>query len=129
MITYDQVKSAMSSPPARELVDLFNSMSLDISRHETCINDENPFDRLMKEKDSFCISATSIQSKYIAFVLGKNVESTFPPEVIQMFYNIESCYKLQFGQIGGKQIDGCICLIHKEEKNFNLQKVYEYIYK
>lgn len=129
MITYNQVKNAMSSPPTRDLVDLFNSLSIEISRHRSCINDENPFDRLMQELNSFCISATSIQSNYIAFVLGKNIKSTFPPDVIQMFYNIESCYKLQFGQIGGKQIDGCICLIHREAKNFNLQQVYEYIYK
>mgnify|MGYP000014265855 CR=1 FL=1 len=127
MITYEMVKRAMVNPPTEELVDLYNELGDYIGEHPLCINDDNPFKKLGKV-GSFCISATSIQSRYIAFVLGKHVKSIFPEEVISQFFNIENSYKVQFGHITGKQIDGCICLIHKENNNYDLQMIYDKIY-
>ncbi|HHS95606.1 MAG TPA: hypothetical protein ENJ45_03375, partial [Phaeodactylibacter sp.] len=74
MITYEMVKRAMVNPPREALVDLYNELGSYIMSHKDCINDKNPFDKLVR-KNSFCISATSIQSKYIAFVLGKHRDS------------------------------------------------------
>ncbi len=128
MITYEQVKKAMTNPPTEDLVHMYNDLGDYISEHSLCVNDENPFSKL-NDNGNFCISATSIQSKYIAFVLGKHMDSHFPEEIIQTFFNIESTYKVQFGQIKGKEIDGCICLVHQESVNFDLQKVYDHIYR
>lgn len=128
MITYEQVKKTMINPPAKDMVHLYNDLGKSISLHEKCINEDNPFKKL-SEKGTFCISATSIQSQYIAFVLGKYVYSCFPEEIIHMFFNIDNEYHVQFGQIKGKNIDGCICLIHKENKKYDLQKIYDHIYK
>ena len=128
MITYEQVKKAMNNPPTEDMVHLYNDLGDYISEHPLCVNDDNPFSKL-NTSGNFCISATSIQSKYIAFVLGKHMDSQFPEDVIRTFFNIDSVYKVQFGQIKGKEIDGCICLIHQEHSNFDLQKVYDHIYR
>ena len=128
MITYEQVKKAMVNPPSEDLVHLYNDLGKEISHHPKCINEDNPFKKL-SEGGSFCISATSIQSKYIAFVLGKHVQSEFPQEIIQLFFNVDNSYRVQFGQISGKNIDGCICLVHQEQKKYDLQKIYDHIYK
>ena len=127
MITYEQVKLAMTNPPTPDLIDLFNWLGTVLSDHPDCVNDENPFDKLYS-LGKFCISATSIQPDYIAFVLGKHIRSVFPPEVIQQFFNIDPEYRLQYGNIKGKEIDGCICLIHKGHHNYNLKTAYEQIY-
>ncbi|MEM9824209.1 MAG: hypothetical protein AAF985_24200 [Bacteroidota bacterium] len=128
MITYEQVKKAMNNPPTEDMVHMYNDLGDYISEHPLCVNDDNPFSKL-NPSGNFCISATSIQSKYIAFVLGKHMDSQFPEDVIHTFFNIDNCYKVQFGQIKGKEIDGCICLIHQERSNFDLQKVYDHIYR
>ncbi len=127
MITYEMVKRAMVNPPQEDLVDLYNELGAYVTDHKDCINDENPFQKLEK-KGSFCISATSIQSSYIAFVLGKHSDSIFPEDVISKFFNIPSEYNVQFGNITGKQINGCICLIHLEDKPYDLQIIYDKIY-
>lgn len=127
MITYEQVQLAMTNPPTKELIDVFNDLSNQISDHPDCVNDDHPFDKLY-EQGRFCLSATSIQPDYIAFVLGKHVENTFPENVIANFFNIDPIYKLQFGKIKGKEIDGCICVIHSSEKVYDLKEVYENIY-
>ena len=128
MITYEQVKKAMINPPCEELVHLYNDLGKEISLHPKCINEDNPF-RKLNETGTFCISATSIQSRYIAFVLGKHINSEFPQDIISKFFNVDSDYRVQFGQIRGKNIDGCICLVHKEEEKFDLQRIYDHIYK
>ena len=128
MISYDQVMQAMENPPAEALIEMYNAISETILNHPNCINDNNPFRRLSRP-GTFCISATSIQSKYIAFVLGKNVANEFPPELINHFFNIDNAFRVQYGKIQGKQIDGCICLIHQEATEYDLQEVYNYIYK
>ena len=127
MISYEQVKIAISPPPPKKLIDLFNEINEAITTHPKCITDDNPFEKLLRNR-YFCISATSIQSKYIAFVLGKHCKSRFPEEVISLFFDIDNAYRLQFGNIPGNQIDGCICLIHEEEEEFDLEKVYFDIY-
>ncbi|MEL6924712.1 MAG: hypothetical protein AAFO94_11760 [Bacteroidota bacterium] len=127
MIKYSQVKCAINPPPSEALIDLFNDINSYITGHPDCVNDDNPFERLIENKH-FCISATSIQSQYIAFVLGKHCQADFPEEVIRTFFDIGSEYKLQFGNIPGNQIDGCICLIHQEDGDFNLKEVYYDIY-
>lgn len=127
MITYEMVKRAMVNPPQEALVDLYNDLGAYITNHQDCINDENPFRKLGKI-GSFCISATSIQTSYIAFVLGKHTKTVFPEDVISQFFNIPSDYKVQFGNITGKQINGCICLIHLEEAPYDLQAIYDKIY-
>lgn len=126
-ISYEQVCSAISPPPTRGLVDLFNALKKRIKSHPKYVSDENPFEQLQSD-GNFCISATSIQSKYIAFVLGKHSSCEFPPHVIQSFFEIDNAYKLQYGNIPGRHIDGCICLIHQEEEAFDLGVVYEEIY-
>ncbi|MFK8103936.1 MAG: hypothetical protein AB8G15_15490 [Saprospiraceae bacterium] len=128
MITYDHVKTVMSSPPTKDLIDLYNKINKVISEHPDCVTDDNPTE-LLQQQASFCISATSIQSQYVAFVLGKNKKAKFPTAVMHVLYNIDTDFKLQFGKISGKQIDGCICLIHKENRDFDLQKAYDYIYR
>ncbi len=127
IITYEQVKNAMTNPPPRELVDLFNDLSISINQHPLCISEKKPFNKLCKP-GSFCVSATSIQSGYIAFVLGKHVQSKFPEEIISQFFNLDFQFKLQFGIIKGEQIDGCICLVHICKEHFNLNEVYNHIY-
>ncbi len=128
MISYEQVISVLSPPPTEDIIDLYNRLDLLISKHPKCVNDKNPFSKL-QEGDTFCISATSIQSRYIAFVLGKSTSTVFPHEVINLFFDIDSDYRVQFGKISGEQIDGCICLIHQEDSNYSLQTVYDEIYK
>ena len=127
MITYAQVKKVMFNPPPEPFVIIFNDLGLSISEHPGCINDKNPFEKLVK-KGSFCISATSIQSNYIAFVLGKHSKSAFPPEVMELFFNIDPEFQVQYGKIRGKGINGCIYVIHKQDRNFDLQTVYQNIY-
>lgn len=127
MISYEKVQRVLKNPPTVDMVELYNDMDRNISTHPMCVNEEEPL-QYLKEAGKFCISATSIQSKYIAFVLGKNVISTFPDDVIQLFFNIESDYKMQFGKIKGEKIDGCICVIHQESTDFDLQKIYDNIY-
>ena len=127
MVTYNQVKCAINPPPPEKMVDLFNDLNEYITTHPECINDDNPFERLIEQKH-FCISATSIQSQYIAFVLGKHCRADFPEDIIHFFFDISSDFKLQFGSIPGNQIDGCICLIHQEDYDFDLQQVYYDIY-
>lgn len=128
MISYDQVKQAMQNPPEKILVDLYNDLCDFITKHPDCITDTNPFQKLFSV-GSFCISATSIQSNYIAFVLGKHVQTIFPEEVIHRFFDIDCGFKVQFGEVTGNQINGCICLIHQEGCKFNLQEIYNHIYK
>ncbi|MEM1323138.1 MAG: hypothetical protein AAGG75_22930 [Bacteroidota bacterium] len=127
MITYEQVKSVMSDPPSVELIDLFNDISRQLSKIPGYTDNKNAYDQL-QDVGNFCISATSIQSEYIAFVLGKHVQFAFPQEVLKLFFNIETHYKLQFSRIEGNMIDGCICLIHQGNQNFDLQSVYDHIY-
>ncbi|MEO1514151.1 MAG: hypothetical protein AAFV95_04035 [Bacteroidota bacterium] len=127
MITYEQVKMAMTNPPAEELIDLFNDISQKIAKHPDNIDDENPFDKLY-EQGKFCISATSIQSNYIAFVLGKHVNTVIPANVMQLFYNLDYYFKMQFTKITGREIDGYMYLIHTDNQTYNLKEVYENIY-
>ena len=127
MISYDQVMQVMDNPPSEAMISLYNSISKKIMDHPDCINDKNPFRKLSKP-GTFCISATSIQSNYIAFVLGKNVQNEFPSEIINYFFSIESTFRVQYGKINGNQIDGCICIVHQENHEYNLQEVYNYIY-
>ncbi len=127
MITYEQLQTILPEPPTRELLSLYNEIDNSISEHPKCVNDDNPFDKL-NNFGNFCVSATSIQSKYIAFVLGKKAATEFPYEIIKLFFNIDSDYSLQFGEIKGTDIDGCICLVHQERRNYNLQEVYDHIY-
>ena len=127
MITYQQVQKAMLNPPPEDLIDLFNELNNRISRHDHFIDDDNPFNKL-KKSGTFCMSATSIQSDYIAFVLGKHTDSQFPSEVLQLFFNIDPDYRMQFSPIEGKEINGCICVIHFRDEEFNLKEVYEHIY-
>ena len=134
MISYKKVSRVLQNPPSEDLVDLYNELDLRISDHELCVNEDEPLkflhetDYSGKIKGKFCVSATSIQSKYVAFVLGKHVDSVFPEDIIQMFFNVENGYRMQFGKIKGKKIDGCICLVHQEESNFDLQRIYDSIY-
>ena len=134
MISYQKVTRVLQNPPPEDLVDLYNELDYKISQHISCVDEEEPLKHLYETKPNgdllgkFCVSATSIQSKYVAFVLGKHVDAEFPGDIIQMFFNVENCYKMQFGKIKGKKIDGCICLIHQEDKNFDLQRVYDSIY-
>ncbi len=127
MITYAQVKEAMFNPPPKPFVDIFNELGTAISKHRSCINDKNPFEKLNKT-GSFCISATSIQSQYIAFVLGKHCNSNFPEDIMQLFFNIHADFQIQYAKIRGKDIDGCIYLIHQDDDGFDLEEVYASIY-
>lgn len=134
MISYQKVTKVLQNPPPEDLVNLYNELDRHITNHDLCVNEEEPL-KYLYENDlngnpigNFCVSATSIQSKYVAFVLGKHVDAAFPEDIIQRFFNVENCYKMQFGKIKGKKIDGCICLVHQEDKNFDLQRVYDSIY-
>lgn len=127
MITYQRVSNLLPNPPSERLIELYNEIDEKIINHSLCVEADAPLKHLY-EIGNFCVSAASIQSKYVAFVLGKHVDTVFPEEIIQLFFNVENCYKMQFGKIKGKRIDGCICLIHQENKNFDLQKIYDSIY-
>jgi len=127
MITYEQVESSMLNPPSRAIIDTYNDIGVAILNHPLCIKEQ----RAYKEKfalGKFCICATSIQPDYIAFVLGKHINSSFPEEIIHLFFNVSNDYRVQFGNIKGKNVDGCICLIHQKVQNFDLDQVYEHIY-
>ncbi len=127
MITYEQVTSSMINPPPKAIIDTYNELGQIILAHPLCIKEQRSY----REKfalGKFCICATSIQPDYIAFVLGKHIDSKFPDEIINLFFNVDSDFRVQFGKITGRNVDGCICLIHQKEQNFNLQEVYEYIY-
>lgn len=124
MITYEQVQLSMPHPPPKELVNLYNELGDKLIDHPSFVRSRHE----LYIKDSFCICATSIQSKYVAFVLGKYAYSDFPEEIVQLFFNIHSQYRVQFGNIDGSRVDGCICVIHSEGKTYNLQQVYEHIY-
>ncbi len=127
MISYDQVIQVMENPPTEALIGVYNTISEFIMNHPNCVNDKNPF-RKLSSPGTFCISATSIQSKYIAFVLGKNVGNEIPSDIINHFFNIDNTFQVQYGKIHGNQIDGCICLIHQEGNEFDLKEVYNFIY-
>lgn len=134
MISYKKVSRVLQNPPPRDLVDLYNEIDAEISNHTCCVTEDEPLKHLYEINSKgeligkFCVSATSIQSKYVAFVLGKHAKTEFPSDIIKLFFNIETNYQMQFGKIKGKKIDGCICLIHQEDKNFDLQRVYDSIY-
>lgn len=127
MISYERVQEAIHPAPPKHLVQLFNELEEKISAHPKCINDIDPFTKLV-DRDTFCLSATSIQSNYVAFVLGKYHVSSFPEEVIQLLFNIPTEYSLQFKEITGKRINGCICVIHMMNEKLNLTEVYDHIY-
>ena len=127
MISYDQVIKVMDNPPTEALIEMYNSISDSIMNHPDCVNDKNPF-RKLSRPGTFCISATSIQSKYIAFVLGKNVNNEIPPEINNHFFTIDNNFRVQYGKIQGSRVDGCICLVHQEVIEYNLEEVYNYIY-
>jgi len=74
------------------------------------------------------MTATSIQQEYIAFVLGKHVSNVFPAEIMEQFFNLDSEYRMQYEAIKGDDIDGCIFVIHQEDAEFDLKKIYEGIY-
>ncbi len=127
MISYDRVKRAVNPAPPLDLIQLFNELEEKVCAHPNCINDLDPFAKL-KDDGSFCLSATSIQSNYVAFVLGKYHNSSFPEEVIQLLFNIPTDYSLQFKEIEGRRINGCIVVIHLMEEKLDLQKIYDHIY-
>ena len=127
MIPYAQVQEAMFNPPPKPFVDIFNELGSIISRHPECINDKNPFEKLHRP-GSFCISATSIQTQYIAFVLGKHRDSHFPQDIMHLFFDIDPEFQMQYAKIRGQDIDGCIYLIHQEAEGFDLEEVYTSIY-
>jgi hypothetical protein len=127
MITYEMVTRAMVKPPTEDLVDLYNELYDYIAGHPGCINDKNPTQKL-GISGTFYVSATDIQSNYIAFVLGKRADSAFPTDVIAKFFNMPTNYKMQFAGVTGRELDGCICLIHMEERDYDLQEVYDDIY-
>ncbi|MFT5165563.1 MAG: hypothetical protein ACI8P3_000790 [Saprospiraceae bacterium] len=127
MITYEQVESSMLNPPPRAIIDTYIELGQAILNHPLCIKEQCSYKEKF-ELGNFCICATSIQPGYIAFILGKHITSKFPDEVINLFFNIDNEFRVQFGKINGRNVDGCICLIHQAEKNFDLQEVYEHIY-
>lgn len=126
-LTYQQIQAVIDPPPSERLVRVFNQLEESICQHPGCVTEEFPFHHL-KSKGNFCITASSIQSKYIAIVLGKHVETDFPAEVIQMFFNVDAVIKLQFAKIRGIEYDGCITCLHEENGFFDLQKIYDLIY-
>jgi len=126
-LTYEQIKSTIETPPSEELIDIFIDLETRVQQYEQCVTEAFPFKHL-ETIGNFCITASSIQSKYVAMVLGKHVESEFPTEVIQMFFNVPPQIKLQFAKIKGKEYDGCIVCLHQEKGFFDLQKVYDMIY-
>lgn len=126
-LTYNQIKATISPPPSKNLVDIFNDLELFIENHNNCVKEEFPFAHL-KQPGNFCITASSIQSKYVAIVLGKHVDTQFPADIIQQFFNVDTHIKLQFAKIKGIQYDGCIACLHEEKGFFDLQKIYDLIY-
>ncbi len=127
MISYKQVESSMINPPPREIIDIYNYLGELILDHPMCIKEQTSY----KEKfalGKFCICATSIQPDYIAFVLGKHVDTIFPEEIISLFFNVDNAFSVQFENIEGKNVDGCICLIHACDHKFNLKAVYDNIF-
>lgn len=126
-LTYQQIKSVVSPAPSENLVNIFNQLEYNIADHPNCITEEFPFKHL-STNGNFCITASSIQSKYVAIILGKHVDTTFPPEIIQMFFNVDPTIKLQFAKIKGLEYDGCITCFHEEKGFFDLQRIYDLIY-
>ena len=106
---------------------LFHDLETNITKHSGCVIEEFPF-KYLDVPGNFCITASSIQSKYVAIVLGKHVSTEFPTEVIQMFFNVPPKIKLQFAKIKGIEYDGCITCLHEESGFFDLQKIYDLIY-
>lgn len=126
-LTYEQIKTVIDPPPSPKLIGIFNELENRIAEHPACVTEEYPFEYLANV-GSFCITASSIQSKYIAIVLGKHVETNFPAEVMQHIFNIDPSIKLQFAKIKGLEYDGCISCLHEENGFFDLQKIYDMIY-
>lgn len=126
-LTYNQIKSVIDPPPSKSLVDIFHDLEKAIADHPNCVVEEFPFAHLEKA-GNFCITASSIQSKYVAIVLGKHVKTDFPVDIIQQFFNVDSKIKLQFARIRGVEYDGCIACLHEEPGFFDLQKIYDLIY-
>jgi predicted PolB exonuclease-like 3'-5' exonuclease len=127
MISYKQVESSMINPPSREIIDIYNYLGESILDHPQCIKEQCSYKEKFA-KGKFCICATSIQPSYIAFILGKHIDTVFPEEVIQMFFNVDNHYTVQFESIEGKNVNGCICVIHSCEQKFNLKTVYDNIF-
>ena len=128
MIDYEQVKQVMINPPSEGLVELYNDIEYTIKQHPMCVKGKKPFGKLGKS-GSFCISATSIQTDYIAFVLGKAKHNEFPKEIMDLFFGVDYNFKLQYGNINGEDIDGCMYLIHEQsDTKYDLQSVYDCIY-
>ena len=128
IISYQRVKDAMIIPPPEDLVDLFNDLVEQIQIHAECIQDSNPFDKLLPDC-GFCLCATSIQKEYVALVLGKHQEGQFPVEIMGMFFELDSEYTVQYEKIKGEDIDGCIFVIHYEDEGFDASDIYREIYK
>ena len=126
-LTYNQIKSVIDPPPSEHLVDIFHNLENTICSYDGCVTEEFPF-KYLEHQGNFCITASSIQSKYVAIILGKHVNTTFPPEVIQLFFNVNPRIKLQFAKIKGIEYDGCIICLHEEPGFFDLQKIYDLIY-
>ena len=127
MISYEQVQASMLNPPSKAIIDIYNDLGQRILNHPLCIKEQKAYkDKFALGK--FCICATSIQPDYIAFVLGKHIQTGFPEDIIQLFFNIDNAFNVQFGNIKGKNVDGCICLIHQKDQNFDLQQVYNHIF-
>ncbi len=126
-LTYNQIKSVLDPPPSENLVNIFQNLEESVSNFSECVTEEFPFQHL-ETPGNFCITASSIQSKYVAMTLGKHVDTDFPAEVIQMFFNVDPNYKLQFANITGIEYDGCIVCLHQEPGFFDLQKIYDVIY-
>ena len=126
-LTYNQIKSVIDPPPSKDLVDIFHKLEDQIATFEGCVTEEHPF-KYLDTVGNFCVTASSIQSKYVAMVLGKHVKTEFPAEVIQMFFNVDPQIKLQFARIKGIEYDGCILCLHQEQGFFDLQKIYDVIY-
>ncbi len=124
MISYQHIKSMMQVPPPEALVDLYNAIGSQLVKHHQYVSQRSE----LVLPQHFHICGASIQSHYIAYVLGKLACSNFPPEVIHIFFDIDANYKVQFGEIGGERIDACICVIHQENTPFDLQAVYKHIY-
>lgn len=128
IISYQRVKDAMLIPPPEDLVDLFNDLIERVQIHPDCIQDSNPFDKLLP-KAGFCLCATSIQKEYVALVFGKHEDAVFPEEIMRVFFELDSSYSVQYEKIKGEDIDGCIFVIHYEDEDFDANDIYREIYK
>ena len=126
-LTYNQIKSVIDPPPSKDLVEIFHDLENTIASYNECVTEEHPF-QYLDQIGNFCVTASSIQSKYVAMVLGKHVKTEFPAEVIQLFFNVDPQIKLQFARIKGVEYDGCIVCLHQEQGFFDLQKIYDVIY-